>query len=121
MKPLHLVKFTFVCLLASAVFLPSCTKNSEVYVYPGNNPANIPTLIDIHLTSSASSSDFSKVIVDLQELEYNYSNEAGVADGWEKINLPHTGTVNLMDLLHGESVKLNSEAIPGDVRQLRLR
>jgi hypothetical protein len=123
MKPQPLVKLLFMCLLSSGLFLSSCTKNREIYNYPVHPELNttIPSSINLQLTASASSFDYSKVNVDIQGLEYNVSNEPGVAEGWETIHLEQTGIINLLALVNGNSIRLNTSSVPGNIRQLRIK
>lgn len=120
MKPQPLVKYFFACLLTSGVFLSSCTKQDSVYEYPVNpNPA-AATLVNVELTSASSSFDYKQVNIDIEGMEYNISNEAGTLDGWEEVNLDQPGTVDLLSLVNGNSIRLNTDMLPGNVKQLRI-
>src|SRR5687767_3299076 len=121
MKPQPLVKYFFACLLTSGVFLSSCTKQDLVYKYPVNpNPA-AATLVNVELTSASSSFDYKQVNIDIQGLEYNISNDPGIVDGWEQVNLDQTGTIDLLSLVNGNSIRLNTDMLPGNVKQLRIK
>ena len=121
MKPQPLVKYLFACLLTSGVFLSSCTKQDSLYKYPESPYPASATLVNVELTSASSSFEYKAVNIDIQGLEYNISNEAGTLEGWEQVNLEQTGIINLLSLINGNSIRLNTDLLPGNVRQLRIK
>jgi hypothetical protein len=57
----------------------------------------------------------------VQAIQYNVSDESGITEGWEDVNIQYAGSIDILSLLHGQNIRLNSDLLPGNVKQLRLR
>src|SRR3979490_1335990 len=116
MKPRSLVKFFAVCLVISSIFLPSCTKEINPYPNYSGNSGNYSTNVEVQL-SSARSSLYSEINLDVQSIEYQTSYDQYNNAEWQTMELEHRGVVNILDLTNGNGLRLGvAELYPSDVK-----
>ncbi|PJJ52813.1 DUF4382 domain-containing protein [Hymenobacter chitinivorans] len=82
-----------------------------------DNDAQNQAKLEVRLTDAPG--DFSRVSLDVQQIEVHLKDEADPA-GWEKLNFTPQ-TLNILDYVNGRSALLvSTDFAPGDLKEIRL-
>lgn len=90
-----------------------------IVVFMGCNSNNGTGTLSVRLTDATATYD--KVLIDLQELKINVSDDTGEEGGWQTLDLKTTGQIDLLLLTDGNDILMTEEELPvGKISQMRM-
>lgn len=104
------MKKILVIFIAFSALLISCSDD--------NNDNRFGTL-SVSLTDAPG--EYEAVLIDLQGLQINASNDSSDINGWQELTLDTIGQIDLLTLTEGNSILLTEDEIPvGRINQMRM-
>lgn len=95
-------------LLVSTAIIMSCSEDND-----GTG------MLSVSLTDAPA--DYEAVLIDLQGLRINASNDTLDESGWQELTLDTMGQIDLLMLTDGKSILLSEEELPvGRINQMRM-
>jgi len=87
--------------------------------FMGCNSNNGTGTLSVRLTDAPATYD--EVLIDLQELKINVSNDSEEEGGWQTLDLKTKGQIDLLLLTDGKDILLTEEELPvGKISQMRM-
>lgn len=75
--------------------------------------------LSVRLTDAPA--DYEEVLIDVQELKINVSDNSNEESGWQNLTLITTGQIDLLELANSNDILLSEEELPaGKISQMRL-